>query len=317
MENLLIAEISGKRPGTQKQRPTERFLTKYDKVIISNNSDGYITDWEIINVPSDYVKYYAEKNKMSKSSWYAPMNRSYAIKYAKEHGYRYLMQLDDNITFLEISCFTKSEKGNVKKYRSQSTLKKQMLDDFAEMLICVLKNTNAGMAGCGLVGASCPDDTFISERFVYSCFVLDLDRVPDEFQGDFEDDIEYRLKLKQMGVPVLQVAPLKYSKTGQGKNSDLTGCRKAYAEAGMERGAHMSKLYGDVYSCRMRNRRNSITSKREDGALYFKHILKPFKVGVMIKDMEAINDKMRKMFEKYKPSRTDRMSVKTKKKKRG
>ena len=41
MKKILIAEISGKRPGTYKQRPTELFQTVHDKVIISNNSEGY------------------------------------------------------------------------------------------------------------------------------------------------------------------------------------------------------------------------------------------------------------------------------------
>ena len=31
--DILIAEISGKRPGTSSQRSTERFITEYDKVI--------------------------------------------------------------------------------------------------------------------------------------------------------------------------------------------------------------------------------------------------------------------------------------------
>lgn len=82
-KDVLIAEISGKRAGGVKQRPTESFDYDFDKVIISNNSDGYETDWNIVNVPEDYVNWYKTNVKSSESAWYAPMNRSYAIKYVK------------------------------------------------------------------------------------------------------------------------------------------------------------------------------------------------------------------------------------------
>lgn len=50
-KEVLVVEISGKRPGDKKVRPTEKNIINYDKVIISNNSENYITDWPIINVP--------------------------------------------------------------------------------------------------------------------------------------------------------------------------------------------------------------------------------------------------------------------------
>lgn len=225
------------------------------------------------------------------------MNRSYAIKYAREHGYRYLVQLDDNITFLEIGYTRKIDDKTIKRYRVQS--KDEMLDDFVDTLVTVLECTNAAMSGCTLCGVAAPSDDYLSERFVYSCFALDVDRCPDLFQGDFEDDVEFRLKLKQMGVPSVQVAPLRYSKTGQAKNKDLTGCRKAYAEAGVKRGEHMRKLYGNIYSCGMRSKSNCITSKAEAGAAYFKHILKPFKVGVLVKDKGKIDAQMQYLLKKW------------------
>ena len=299
-EKTLIVEISGKRPGTKQQRPTEKNRTEYPHIIISNNSEGYDTDWEIVNVPKEYEEWYKSVAKTSDNAWYAPMNRSYAIKYAREHGYRYLVQLDDNITFLEINYVYRGKDGINKKYRTAST--DGMLDDYVDTLVTVLECTNAAMAGCNLAGVANPytdSAGYLSERFVYSCFALDVDRCPDLFQGDFEDDVEFRLKLKQMGVPSVQVAPLRYSKTGQAQNKDLTGCRKAYAEAGVKRGEHMRKLYGNIYSCGMRSKSNCITSQAEAGAAYFKHILKPFKVGVLVKDKEKIDAQMQYLFKKW------------------
>lgn len=295
--DVLVVEISGKRPGGSRERPTEKNACGYERLIISNNSDGYDTEWPIVNVPDDYAEWYKAHAKMSDSAWYAPMNRSYAIKYAREHGYRYLVQLDDNIRFLEIAYCCKINENTIKRFRAQST--NAMLDDFIDMMVTVLECTNAGIAGCSLAGVANPDNSYLAERYVYSIFTLDLQRIPDFYQGDFEDDVEFRLKLAQMGVPSVQVAPLRYSKVGQQKNKDLSGCRKAYAEVGVKRGDHMRKLYGNLYACGMRGKSNSIRSEAKAGEAYFKHRLAPFKVGVLVKDKRCIDEKMQELFCKW------------------
>ena len=144
-----------------------------------------------------------------------------------------------------------------------------------------------------------PDDSYLKERYCYSFFMLNLQTCPDIFQGDFEDDIEYRLKCAQMGLPVVQISPLKYGKLGQNKDKDLTGCRAEYARAGLKRGEHMSILYGDIYHAKMSKKGHSIRAKEDDEAINFKHIIKPFKVGIIIKDQAAIDKKMQALFEKY------------------
>lgn len=208
----LIVEISGKRPGTKRERPTEKNETDYPHIIISNNSEGYVSDWKIVNVPKEYEEWYKSVAKTSDNAWYAPMNRSYAIKYAREHGYKYLVQVDDNIQSLEIGYITKVDGCIRKRYLAYSS--DRMLDDFVDMLVTVLENTNAAMAGCDLAGVSGAGDIYLTERYVYSLFALNVDICPDLFQGDFEDDVEFRMKLKQMRIPSVEVAPLRYSKQG-------------------------------------------------------------------------------------------------------
>lgn len=176
----------------------------------------------------------------------------------------------------------------------------------------VLQNTNAAMVGCQLAGTAIPENTLWREGYCYSFFMLDLKRCPDVFHGDFEDDIEYRLKCAQIGRPVIQLPWMMYSKTGQGKNTDLSGCRAEYAKQGLKRGAHMSMLYGDVYSCRMTHKRHTTVAKTENDALYFKHIIKPVKVGVVIKDAEAIRNEARRLFAKYRKPQPDKVVIKTK-----
>ena len=301
--------------GDKTARPTESFKIDYSKCIISNNSEGYETDWEIVNVPDEYREWYIKNVKQSDKGWQAPMNRSYAIKYAKEHGYRYLVQLDDNIETLILHYMYKKN-GITRRYKQQNAgeAKKQgIMNDYIDMLVTVLKNTNAGMAGCNLEGIGVPDKYFLAERYCYSLFALDLKRVPEIFQGGFEDDIEYKLKLAQMGVPAIQVCCMNYEK--KGKSKDLTGNRKAYREVGIDRGKDMLKLHGDVYKCGLVNRTPEITAKNKPETKQFKHILQPVKVGIIYKDKEEIQNKMKAMLKKYAPHRPERCVIKIKDKK--
>lgn len=146
-DDVLVVEISGKRAGTKQQRPTEKLPIAYPHLIISNNSEGYVSEWDIVNVPDDYREWYMQNVKQSESAWYAPMNRSYAIKYAREHGYRYLIQMDDNINGLQL--YFKKNTGTTATYRAANLV---MLDDFITALITALENSNAVQAGTQLAG---------------------------------------------------------------------------------------------------------------------------------------------------------------------
>ena len=309
MSKVLVVEISGKRPGTSQKRPTEKFKISYDHLIISNNSDGYETDWPIVMVPDEYVEWYKTNVKTSDNAWYAPMNRSYAIKYAREHGYDYLIQLDDNIVYLELAYMSEGKDGKTKRYRVESNT--DMMDDFIDMLCTVLDNTNAAIAGCDL-RSTMPNDICLSERYCYSFFALNLKICPDIYHGDFEDDIEFRLKCAEMGHPSLMVCPCRYGKTGQNYNKDETGNRAAYTAAGLMRGEHMRIIHGDVYSCGYGKRTMTVANVRNGKV--FRHKLSVFKLGVMIKDKKAIDDKMEALLNKWGKPKPDKVIVKVRKK---
>lgn len=304
---ILIAEISGKRPGDRMQRPTEKFNFDFDKVIISNNSEGYKTDWDIVNVPESYEKWYKDHCKMSDLAYFAPMNRSYAIKYAREHGYDYLVQLDDNIVTFDIKYMYKLDDGTQVSYSTiaKTPHKEELPNDMFKYMVDVLQNTNVGMVGMAPDAASVPQDDWLKERYVYSAFMLDLSRVPAYFQGDFEDDIEYRLKLKQIQVPSLEIVPFHYSKTAQDKHNgkeDSSGNREAYIKAGLKRGEHMSKLYGDMYE---RGYSDRGSGTKRTGKVKFRHKVKSFKVGVRCKNIDRLREQMLKIFEKYDTDKSD------------
>ena len=97
----------------------------------------------------------------------------------------------------------------------------------------------------------------------------------------------------------------------------MTGNRKAYADAGIKRGEHMLKLYGNLYSCGLRSRGNSINSKDYAGEAFFKHKLTPFKVGVIVYDIEPIKKKMSELLKKYAKSNPDKVIIKEKRLKHG
>ena len=184
-----------------------------------------------------------------------------------------------------------------------------MFDDFIDVLVNTLECTNAGMAGFAMCSAGAPGSQVFSERYVYSFFALDVDRCPDVFQGDFEDDIEFRLKLYQMGVPSIQIVPLQYGKTGQAKNKDLSGCRAEYAKAGVKRGEHMRILYGDIYQAGMRSGSNRVGKKRDIENVYFKHKIKPIKLGIMVKDKKKLYGKVNEIIKKYATKQPDKIKT--------
>lgn len=310
---ILIAEISGKRPGSTNKRHTETFKFDYDHVIISNNSEGYETDWNIIDVPDDYQSWYKDNIATSDKAYFAPMNRSYAIKYAKEHGYKYLVQLDDNIMAFDIRYLAKVDGVQMRYSTLASTPNKDQLpNDMIKYMEQVLDLSNVGMVGMSPASASIPGDDWLKERYVYSAFMLNLEIVPPVFQGDFEDDIEYRLKLKQASIPSLEIAPFHYAKTAQDKGNgkeDVTGNRQAYKEAGLRRGKVMSKLYGEIYSRGWSDRGSGI--KRDKGQKKFRHKIKPFKVGVRVQKISLLKQMMLDLFSKYATKRKDSLEIKS------
>lgn len=298
---VLIVEISGKRPGGQRQRPTEKFRTKFDHIIISNDSTGYETEWTIINVPQDYREWYKKNHKLSDTAWYAPMNRSYAIKYAKDNGYKYLIQVDDNIESIDINYIIENRKYHI--------CNRQMFDDFIKMLVCILENTNAVMSGMRMKNTM-PGHTFLTERYCYSFFALKLAECPEIFSGGFEDDIEYRLKCAEKGLPTVMICPMAYGKTAQVCQKDETGNRAAYTDAGVNRGREMRKLHGAYYSCGLAG---STMGTRGSKGVFFRHQLKPFKIGVIIYDKGKIEKLFKSILKKYHPTVSDKISIKKRK----
>lgn len=310
LEDVIVCEISGKRPGTSSKRKSERMAFACDHVVVSNDCEGYETDWPIVEVPEEYRSWYMERVKNSDSAWYAPMNRSYALKYAREHGYRYCVQIDDNIEWIGVLYQVKDFDGLVRRYDNQMRTGNAngLENSMVSFMRTVAECTDAGIVGMNVGGSASPSHTFLSENYCYSFFLVDVDRVPDTWHGDFEDDIEFRLRMADMGVPMVKVCPFYYGKTAQRASNDTTGCRKAYVQAGAHRGDNMRRLHGDVYSSGMSDQGNKAGRKR-DGEKRFKHRLKPFKVGVMVRDRDRIDDEFASILNRFAKAPKEIVSV--------
>jgi hypothetical protein len=213
------------------------------------------------------------------------MSRSYALDYAREHGYRYCIQVDDNIVNLHL----KHLRSDGSTYYSGQI---RDMTPFLNALADVLRFTNAGLAGLNIASVSIAQKPhlILAERYVYSILALDVDVCPP-FWGDMEDDIGMRLQLAQRGIPTVQILPLRYGKTGQLSSGDKTGARSLYDEVGRGRGDTMALIYGDKYRRGVSDNFRNITRKptRQAGQVLFKHRLTPFKVGVRVSDNVGLN----------------------------
>lgn len=314
MDDVLVAEISGRRPGASiDARPTELVPWPCDRVIVSNDSAGYGTDWEVIDVPEDFRRWYEGRHRIAEGgAWLAPMNRSYAVMHAREMGYRYLVQVDDNIKALDCAFRVDLGDGAERRYLRMARFSAAlggwspegaMAGDFVRVMRTVLQETDAALCGLGMAGTGPAEDRLLAERYCYSFFMLDLRRCPSVFQGDFEDDIEYRLKCREMGRPTVMLPMFRYSKTSQFRRGggDESGNRAEYTKAGVGRGDHMRMIHGDVYGCGLSHKGNGNRRRQSEDEVFFRHRLKPFKLGVTVRDRARIEDEVLGVLAKWAP----------------
>lgn len=299
----LVAIISGKRPGGVKERPTEKYIIKkYNEIIISNNSEGYITQLPIINIPETYRKKYYEDN--IKISYEVPLSRSYALKYARDNNYKYLVQLDDNIVNFSIKFLKKNKIGQQVKSINIPTKNKFILEDVIDYMLDVIKNTNAGIVGINIAGCAHGEEAFLREGYVYSCIIMRTDIPIKYYHSGFEEDIEIRYKLKEANIPMIMIPWLRYAKTSQHTTQDITGNRISYVTAGVKRGEVMKKLYPQYFTCGLSNKSPGKGKNFNKGSFFYSHKLKPFKIGFILKNKGFLVLRFREFVKKYEKAHT-------------
>lgn len=297
--DVLVAIVSGKRPGTFKERPTEQYIIKkYNEVIISNNSEGYVTELPIINVPDDYRQQYYQDNM--KISYEVPLSRSYALKYAKEQGYKYLVQLDDNILNFSFKILKKNKIGSSVKQINVPRANKFILEDIIDYMLDVINNTNAGIVGINIAGCAHGEETFLREGYVYSCIIMRTDLPIKYYHSGFEEDIEIRYKLKEANIPMLMIPWIRYAKTSQHATQDTTGNRISYVKAGVKRGEIMRKLYPQFFTCGLSTKSpGKGKNLNKEHKLFYAHRLKTFKIGFIINNKDYLIKRFKELIQKY------------------
>ena len=71
----------------------------------------------------------------------------------------------------------------------------------------------------------------------------------------------------------------------------------------------MRKLYGEIYSAGMRSGSNRVGKKRDIKNVYFKHKLKPIKLGIIIKNKKKLYDKINEILKKYATKKQDKLVI--------
>lgn len=264
---VLVAVISGKRP-LLRQRPTAKILPGLPWHCVwfvrEDQANEYEPDGnEIHAYDTDWASEYARAHwRHPKAEWEhggfhgAFTGREAAMRYAEEHGYGYVVQLDDNI----------SEMG----YRDSNRQRLRALADPATCLLhltLLAQSTNAHMVGAQL-NASAPDKIrLLRNGFPYSCFTeKTANRQP--WYGPFEDDIMHAMEYGLHGGPQRTVAitdAIRYTKPGVASKRD--GMRGHYDNS---RGLELPRRYPD--NARLTVTRRTLSNS--DKAKGVRHILK-------------------------------------------
>lgn len=292
--DTLVAIISGNRPDPKRRTTERKFTIDGNKwIICSNNSKGYETDLKIESVTDEFREYYEKNHALSKFGMMVGLNRSYAMKYARDNGYRYLVELDDNITLMELK-YTMSNGVLVEKFYPDITPVMNVLTD-------VLRYTNAGLSGLNMMATPPEASTkILDERYVYSIMCVDLEKA-NYFFGDVEEDIHMRLQLAQRKIPTIQIIPIRYQKQGQFATGDTSGNRTEYNEMLTERGAILARMYGDKYERGKSNKVRNVVPLDRGGRVrdieFYKHKLKQFKVGLKTTNNEKLKEAISTAFD--------------------
>lgn len=292
-DDILYVIVSGKRPKA-KDRKTEtlQILAKRKTVIISNNSDGYHdTRYPILDVPQEFRDEFA-KYCITKFGGMVPMNKQFAVEFARARGFRFLAILDDNILSSPNRWFEQLKPFD----HEQDEI--AMTERFERCARLILRNTNAGVVGAELSNIHLPGayNTLLSEGRPYSYVFLDLEKdLPIQF-GDVEEDIIFCDNCWRKNIATVVLRWITYGKTSQGtgvkeqRYRDTSGNRSEYDAMTGARGENASKIIGLAHG--MRTTRRATPGKRQ---YQYKHTLPPVKKCLVYFSRDFV-DEMRKEY---------------------
>ncbi len=289
--------VSGKRPGGITKRPTEKYTVNGEVNIVSNDSTGYDSRYGIINVDQERIESVRSRIALDEFATLSAL-RTIANDIGQK---RFVCQLDDNIHQVYVSF-----------QLPNGTVVRKMIWDITpviNLLVDVLKFTNAGMAGILLMSTSVPkklNSVLSPKGYPYSFYVLDRKKQIPDYMGTNEDDITMKLQLHGKKTPTAMINAIGYSKKGQESSGDTTGNRREYDQALFRRGEFVQKFYGDVYTKGATNRRRGVNKKEfmYNDDIRFTHKIKPIERPLVVTDPEMLKEAFRRAFDELESSQT-------------
>lgn len=245
--SVLIAVITGNRPRLE-QRPTTRILALLEAagyanvewVVRENHAPDYEQDHRPMNVYSNaFTLTYARDHWRHPKAKWAPdafmgafAGREYVMRSAAQRGFKYVLQLDDNVKYLVPAL------GGARGEELSRVSPVECLN----VLISIAASTNAAMCGMQLSTVSpFGIKRVIRPGYPYSVFVETITPYRVPYYGPFEDDIMHALDYALSPSPVTAavVPGLVYSKESKPTSG---GMRSHYtAERGLGLVQHFPK----------------------------------------------------------------------------
>lgn len=234
-ERVLVAVITGGRPALS-ERPTLRLLDRLSAagyphiewVVREDHAPDYdVSDGRPLNVyTKQFASTYARAHWRHPRARWAPdgffgafPGREHVMRSAEARGFRYVLQLDDNVTGLSCAAAGGSDYGE--------RVADMTPDEALGILLGLAASTNAAMCGMQLTAVVPePQLRVIRPGYPYSVFVETVTPYRVPYFGPFEDDVMHALDYALSATPVTAavVPSLLYIKESKSK----TGMRKHY-----------------------------------------------------------------------------------------
>jgi hypothetical protein len=229
----MVAIITGGRPKLT-ERPTRKFVDSLRAagvgdiayVMHERDADSYEEQpgTEKVVYTDEWAHGYAKTHWMlpdppQPNGFYGAFTgREWACRVAEERGYWGVLQLDDNITDMNLLRHTASGMDVFRKHGQMGLM--------ADLLAAMALSTNAMTVGAQLSAVSQPQMILIRPGFPYSCFIEKTGPGREEWYGPYEDDITHSFQYgdRADGATAALMPILQYRKESQSK----TGMRSKY-----------------------------------------------------------------------------------------
>lgn len=279
IDNVNIYIITHGRPKPQ-QRPTSAFLEmsglRFFFVMNEKQVPAYIAEGvpreQIVVSTDEFENEYFTKHKTINVDFHGAIcNREMCNIHARQHGIKYAVQLDDNITKLCLAN-THTDKADMAYYS------RVYLPRMLEIMRDICESTNIGFCGMSM-GSAVPTvgTKIIRNGYAYSFFMENVE-ANIHWRGPFDDDILHNLDFNHSGAYTnALIEAFGYVKETKSK----TGMRQMYDKYAALRPAGTANLYPDHIGVGNKPKANG------RGRRFYHTFKKSLHANIKVKDRQA------------------------------